>query len=529
MPPAPAADLLRSIRSHAVETPDQAAFLFEGETVTYAAFDACTDRIAAAMVASNIAAGERIAYVGKNTLAYFLLLYGAMKAGAVVVPVNWRLAPPEITAILNDSRARLVLFGREFTFFPELADLQENGRILLAAEEAPCGLRSFSDWYGQHAPYAGPLHRAPGDIAIQLYTSGTTGLPKGVMLTHANLTNSLVQSGHHDLGWNIWSAADRALVAMPVSHISGSGYAMIALHHGATCHLQRQFDIELTFDALAQHRLTRMFLVPAALQMLVRHPRAGAADFSSLKQVGYGASPMPLALLRECIETMQVGFVQFYGMTETAGTVVALSPEDHAAALHTPQAAHRLRAAGRALPWVELRVVDATGRDVRVGTVGEIVIRSASNMAGYWQRDDETARTIDADGWLHTGDAATLDSDGYVFIHDRVKDMIISGGENVYPAEVESALADHPSIAEVAVIGVPDPKWGEAVKAIVVLRPGAILIESELIGWCRTRLAGFKSPSSVDFAESLPRNASGKLLKRTLRAPYWAKLSRQVN
>jgi acyl-CoA synthetase (AMP-forming)/AMP-acid ligase II len=394
--------------------------------------------------------------------------------------------------------------------------------LVLAAEGDAGGWRHFAAWRDA-APGAPPVHRiSPDDVAVQLYTSGTTGRPKGVMLMHRNFTETVSANEAAGLSWNQWSEADSAIQAMPVSHISGTGWGILCVHHGAPCHIQRQFDLDQTFDMIDQHRITKIFLVPAALQFLVRHPRAASTDFSCIREMGYGASPIPLALLREALSVLGCGFVQFYGMTETTGTIVALGPEDH-----VPEGSPRMRAAGKPLPWVEIRVVDAAGEEVPRGAVGEIVTRSPANMLGYWKRPEETAKTI-RNGWLHTGDAGYLDEDGYVFIHDRVKDMIISGGENVYPAEVESALSEHPAVAEVAVIGVPDEKWGEAVKAVVVLRPDAELTEAALVAWSRERIAGFKTPRSVDFAAVLPRNASGKLLKRELRAPYWGQ-GRQVN
>jgi acyl-CoA synthetase (AMP-forming)/AMP-acid ligase II len=269
--------------------------------------------------------------------------------------------------------------------------------------------------------------------------------------------------------------------------------------------------------------ISKIFLVPAALQLLIRHPRAAGTSFSRIREMGYGASPIPLPLLRDCIRIMGCGFVQFYGMTETTGTIVALPPEDH-----NPEGTPRMRAAGKPLRWVEVRIVDADGRDVSTGEVGQVITKSGANMAGYWNRPEETANTI-RNGWLYTGDAGYMDSDGYLFIYDRVKDMIISGGENIYPAEIESVLAEHAAVADVAVIGVPDEKWGETVKAVVVLRSDTTLGSDELIAWCRSRIAAFKAPTSVDFIDALPRNASGKVLKHALRAPYWAAQGRQVN
>jgi acyl-CoA synthetase (AMP-forming)/AMP-acid ligase II len=268
-----------------------------------------------------------------------------------------------------------------------------------------------------------------------------------------------------------------------------------------------------------------MFIVPAALQMVVQHPRAPTTDFSNLKYLMYGAAPMPLELLKEAVRTMPTTkFLQAYGMTETSGTISILPPEDHSL-----EGNQRMRSAGKACPGVEIEVRSSDNVEVPRGEIGEVCIRSPSNTLGYWKLPEATAKTIDADGWLHTGDAGVMDEDGYVYIQDRIKDMIISGGENVYPAEVENALYSHPKVADVAVIGVPDDKWGEAVKACVVVKKGETLTEAELIAHARTLIAGYKCPKSVDFIEALPRNPSGKILRRELRAPYWVGKDRAVN
>jgi len=312
-------------------------------------------------------------------------------------------------------------------------------------------------------------------------------------------------------------------VAMPVFHIGGSGWGVVGLYHGARGVIAREFDASRVLDFIEQSGITKLFMVPAAMQFVVRQPRAREVDFSRLKYMLYGASPIPAALLKECIEVFGCGFVQLYGMTETTGTIVALPAEDHVEGLE------RMRSAGKALPGVELAILDAEGNRLPPGEVGEIATRSGSNMVGYWNLPDATAKTLDSDGWLRTGDAGYMDKDGYLYIHDRIKDMIISGGENIYPAEVESAICDHPDVAEVAVVGVPDEKWGEAVKAIVVMKPGKQASASDIINFTRERIAGFKTPKSVEFIAALPRNASGKILRRHLRDPYWEGRERQVN
>jgi long-chain acyl-CoA synthetase len=298
----------------------------------------------------------------------------------------------------------------------------------------------------------------------------------------------------------------------------------MGLYNGAKGVVAREFDPSRVLDFIERDRISKMFMVPAAMQIVVRQPRAREVDFSCLKFLLYGASPIPLDLLKECMEVFGCGFVQMYGMTETCGTIVALPPEDH-----DPQGNARMRSAGKPLPGVEIAILGDDGAPLPPLEVGEIATRSAANMTGYWNLPEATANTIDAEGWLRTGDAGYLDEDGYVYIHDRVKDMIITGGENVYPAEVENAIFGHPAVADVAVIGVPDPQWGEAVKAVVVARPGAEATPAEIIAWARERIAGFKTPKSVDFIEALPRNPSGKILRRELREPYWAGVGRRVN
>jgi fatty-acyl-CoA synthase len=311
---------------------------------------------------------------------------------------------------------------------------------------------------------------------------------------------------------------------MPCAHIGGTGLGAMAFCGGARAIVQAEFTGEGALEAIGQG-ITRFFIVPAALQMLIQHPLAATTNFSRLKYVLYGAAPIPLELLRQAVTTIpNASFMQCYGMTETTGTIAVLPPWDHDLGGND-----RMRSIGRACPGVELRIIDTEGREVPYGTVGEIETRSTANMLQYWQLPEATTKTLSVDGWVRTGDAAYMDEDGYVFIQDRIKDMIISGGENVYPAEVESAIYGHPQVSEVAVIGVPDERWGEAVKACVVARDGCAVDEASVIAWARERIAGFKVPKSVDVIPALPRNPSGKILRRALREPYWKGMDRQVN
>ena len=512
-------------RYHAELRPDATAFTFETRSTSFRDFDRHTSQVARALLADGTQAGDRIAYLGKNSDYYFELLFGAAKAGVVMVPVNWRLAGPEIAYIVGDTRARTLFVGPEFTATAAAIAAELPGlRRIIALEGGVEGWQSYESWRDAQGDSDPALPVGEDAVAVQLYTSGTTGRPKGAMLRHGNLLGLRSLQRTADVDWNRWTAADVSLVAMPVAHIGGTGWGVMGLYNGAKGVVAREFDPTRVLDFIERDRISKMFMVPAAMQFVVRLPRAREVDFSALKYMLYGASPIPLALLRECMEVFGCGFVQMYGMTETCGTIVALGPEDH-----TLEGSSRMRSAGKPLPGVEIAILDAEGNRLKPHQVGEVGTRSVANMAGYWNLPEATAKTVDAENWLRTGDAGYLDEDGYLYIHDRVKDMIITGGENVYPAEVENAIFGHPEVADVAVIGVPDATWGEAVKAMIVPKPGTSPDPAEIIAWTRQRIAGFKTPKSVDFIEALPRNASGKILRRQLREPFWAGKERQVN
>ncbi|ABD87236.1 fatty acid--CoA ligase [Rhodopseudomonas palustris] len=513
------------VRAQATARGDAIAFEFEGRRTSFAALDRHSNRVARALLAAGIQPGQRISYLGKNSDVYFELLLGAMKANVVMAPVNWRLAPPEIAFIVNDCQAAALFVGPEFVAAVGALAAQLPGvKTFIATEGGAAEWPDYAAWRDAQSDDAPAIALGPRDVAIQLYTSGTTGHPKGAMLSHANFL-ALVRAGKdaEQPQWNQWREDDVSLVAMPVFHIGGSGWGVMGVYHGVKGVIAREFDPHKILDFFGTFGITRVFLVPAAMQFVVRQPRAREMDFSKLRYMLYGASPIPAALLKECLALFKCGFVQMYGMTETTGTIVALPPEDHI------EGSERMRAAGKALPGVELAILDPDGNRLPPRQVGEIATRSGCNMVGYWNLPDATAKTIDADNWLRTGDAGYLDEDGYLYIHDRIKDMIISGGENIYPAEVESALNDHPDIAEVAVVGVPDEIWGEAVKAVVVMKPGKQASAHDVIAFAHQRIAKFKSPRTVDFIAALPRNGAGKILRRALREPYWAGKQRRVN
>lgn len=501
----------------AKERPDGPAFDQEGRVTSYAAADRLTRQMIALLQARGIDKGDRIAWLGKNRDTYFLLYIAAARMGAVMVPVGWRLAPREIAYILTDTGAKLLFADADFLEVGRAVSAEVPARPeVIEAETARADAAGL-----QPADYTPP---GPHDPVLQLYTSGTTGNPKGAMLSNTNLLGLRNAGNAAGLDWQYYAPSDCMLVAMPCAHIGGTGLVNIAVANGVRSLVQAEFTPVGVLEAI-EAGATHMFIVPAALQMVVQHPRAGTTDFSNLKYLMYGAAPMPLELLKEAVGTMPTTkFLQAYGMTETSGTISILPPEDHSL-----EGNQRMRSAGKACPGVEIEVRGPDNSEVPRGDIGEVCIRSPSNTAGYWKLPDATARTIDPDGWLHTGDAGVMDDDGYVYIQDRIKDMIISGGENVYPAEVESAIYGHPAIAEVAVIGVPSAKWGEEVKACVVAKPGMAIDEADVIAWTRERIAAFKAPKSVDVIPLMPRNASGKILRRELRAPYWEGQERQVS
>jgi acyl-CoA synthetase (AMP-forming)/AMP-acid ligase II len=504
------------LRHWAGDRPERLALQQETRSYNYAEMEECTAKVAAMLLAAGLKKGDRIAWIGKNSDLYFSLFYGAARVGIVMVPIGWRLAPAEWAYIANDTGARVLFVGRGFEGAGDiLASDAEHLERVIGEDEA----RALID-ASVRADFAAA---GPDDAVLQLYTSGTTGKPKGAVLSNRNLFALRKHSENSDQAYTKWDDDEVVLIAMPCAHIGGTGIGIMALASGLPGLVQAEFTPDGVFDAIEKGGTTRLFIVPAALQMMVNHPRCRSVDYSRLKYILYGAAPIPLELLRQCIDVFGAQFIQVYGMTETTGSICMLPPEDH-----DPNGNKRMRSAGKPLPGVELRIVDS-GNELPVGDVGELWTRSSNNMIGYWNLPDATKSTMAEGGWIKTGDAGYMDEDGYLFIHDRVKDMIISGGENVYPAEVESAIYGHPDVLEVAVIGVPDDKWGEAVKAVCAPKAGATIDPDSIISWARERIAGFKVPRSVDVVAALPRNASGKILRKDLRAPYWEGYDRQVN
>ena len=516
------------IREQAAAHGEHRAFSFEGREVTYGELDAASNRVAHALLADGVGRGDRRRVPREE------------HGGAVRGDVRRRQdrrddLSGELAAHGNRDRSCRERLGGALSSSsaatasrssnqcePELSTVEH----ILAVGPHPAH-PDFATWRDAHADTDPAIPTDPDDVVMLFYTSGTTGWPKGAMLTNRNLT-ALVPSASGAIGLDEHAVS---LVVMPLFHVAGAGWALFGLMHGAHNVMLRDVDLAAILDAIPRYGITHAVFVPALLQFLLVTPGVEDVDFSSLEMIVYGASPISEPVLVASMDRFGCKFVQAYGLTETCGGVLLLYPEDHDPG---GPLAHRLAAAGRPLPDVSIRIVDDAGTNLEPGEVGEVWIRSPSTMLGYWNMPDATADAITPDGWFRSGDAGTVDADGYVYIRDRVKDMVISGGENVYPAEIESVLMAHPAVADVAVIGVPDERWGETVKAIVV--PSAeyaddearTTLEPELLAWSRERLAAYKCPRSVDWTDALPRNPSGKILKRELREPYWQGRDRRI-
>jgi long-chain acyl-CoA synthetase len=508
------------IRTHGREKPDAPAIHYEGTDITFGELDARSNQLANALAAAGIGEGDRVAFLDKNGPEYFETTFALSKLNAVNVAVNWRLAPNEIAQVINDSTAKALVVSQDFV--PHIEKIEDDlpwvSKILAIGGHARWD--DYEAFLGAQDATDPGKEGSGSDVAFQLYTSGTTGLPKGVMLTNDNFFKGVMNVTE---SWR-FTPDSVNIAVMPMFHIAGSGYSMVGLYHGCRTVLLRDVDPALILDVIPRFGITNAFFVPAVIQFLLLTPGVERTDFSTLRAILYGASPITDSVLSKAMETFGCEFIQVYGLTETTGAITQLDPEHHDP-IGNPML---LRSCGKPYAWVEMRIVDPeTGADVPDGSVGELWTRSPQNMKGYWANEEATRAAIE-DGWFKTGDAGYRDENGFLFLHDRVKDMVVSGGENIYPAEVENVLAKHPDLADVAVIGVPHDKWGEAVKAVVVVREGADVSEQELITFAREYLAGYKLPKSVDFTDVLPRNPSGKLLKREIRAPYWEGTQRQI-
>ncbi|KUI13112.1 long-chain fatty acid--CoA ligase [Mycobacterium sp. GA-1285] len=499
--------------AHWAETkPDAEAMTYLDRSWTWAEWNDRVRRLAGALQQRGIERGDVVAFLDRNHPACVELTIAAASLGAANAIVNFRLAADELDYVLNDSGAKLLIVGAELK--PTIDRIRDKLTTLEhLIEVTPEG--GDGDEYEAMLADSTPVNRGddvqPDDVAIIMYSSGTTGRPKGVQITQANLIAHTINAHN---GWG-FDDGDKNMVSMPLFHVGGSSYVQFGIHDGVPSVMTREVDGASLAGAILKGA-NRTFLVPAVLAKVLESGEDAVKLFGALKTYVYGASPMPLPLLRAALEAWpNTDFIQVYGLTEVCGVISQLLPDDHRSGTE-----ERLVSAGRVIPGAEVRVVDPdTLNDVPAGGQGELWFRTPQLMKGYHNKPEATAEAITDDGWFRTGDIGRIDEEGYIFVEDRLKDMIISGGENIYSIEVERVIAEHPAVTDVAVIGVPDEKWGEVVKAVVSVEDS--ITSEEVIAWCRERLAAYKCPKTVDITDELPRNPTGKILKKELRKPYW--------
>lgn len=501
------------IRQWGRQKPDAVAISSPTRDWTFGDIDQASNRVARGLRALGIGPGDRVAALTRQTAECQILFMGASKVGAVLAPLNWRLAVAELDYVANHCEAQLIMADQAFMENLTRVTLIRARKIVVTEGD---GGDSFLGWASSFDATDPGHQAAPDDTALQLYSSGTTGKPKGVELSHANLMFQCNVISEH-FGYRRGEPSV-LLDALPTFHVSGIVNTLTMLHEAAVTVTRPEFVPQDIVDAINRHGVTNTFLVPTMMRMLAQSVTATGTRLPSLRAVGYGGSPVSETVLNEVRDALGCGLIQVFGMTELGGMATCLAAEDH-------DDAEKLRSAGKPLTGVKLRIVNiADLSPCAEGEVGELWVQSGSVMTGYFRNPEASRETLPelpgAGRWLRTGDICCL-KDGYLYIRDRLKEMVISGGENIYPAEVENVIASHPAVADVAIIGVPDPLWGEAVKACVVLKAGATATPAEIIAYSRENLAHYKCPKSVDIVTTLPRNPSGKLLKRVLREPYW--------
>ncbi len=501
--------------------PDRVATVFEGKRYTFSQLNDRVNRLANALLNLGIGKGDRVAMLQINCNQHVETYFAAAKVGAIYVPLNFRAKAEELTYMLNSAEAKTLFVGERYTDLaksirPDLPSMQH----LISVENKHDGMLFYDDMLASSSAEEVVTEIDDDDTTMLVYTAGTTGFPKGVMLSHNSFAVYVLE--------NVTPAdpelEERNILTVPLYHVAGIQAMMAAIYGGRTLVMERQFEAVEWMGLVQKEQANRAMMVPTMLKQLMDHPDFGKFDLSSLKVITYGAAPMPLEVIKKALEVFPgVSFINAFGQTETASTITTLSPEDHAISGSEEEREKKLRrlsSIGKPMSDVEMKVVDEAGSKLPPGEVGEIIARGPRVMTGYWRDEEKTKKTVDEDGWVHTGDMGYVDEDGYFFLAGRATDMIIRGGENIAPEEVEAALHSHPKIEEAAVIGVPDEEWGEQPRAIVVLKHGETATAEEIMEHCRQKLASYKRPRSVVFVDELPRNPMGKVLKRVLREQY---------
>jgi acyl-CoA synthetase (AMP-forming)/AMP-acid ligase II len=480
-----------------------------GRRFTYAQTNARTNRLAHGLLSQGVSKGDRVAILLMNGAEFLETFFAVAKIGATLVPLNWRLTPDELEFILHDSESTTMVFGPEFA--AQVSEIQSRGakthlkRYIQIGGET-LGFATNYEAVIESQPDAEPTISGTGDDLLYImYTSGTTGLPKGVMHSHTTVFWALTNmSATNETGLD-----EVTLLSLPMFHVGALSPAVQGIYSGSKVVITRGFDPVKSWELIRDERCSNTLLVPAMLNAMLAVYDPKAHDASSMRSMVSGAAPVPVSMI-EAYGKLGITINQVYGMTETCGPGCLLIGEEAAA---------KPGSTGKGYFYTDVRIVDPEGNDCPPGVSGEVIMRAPNNMVGYWNRPEATAETI-RDGWLYSGDAGVMDADGYVTIVERLKDMLISGGENVYPAEIENVLLSHPGVADVAVIGIPSAKWGESAMAVVVRAPDTEVSEADLIALSRSKLAGFKCVKVVRFTDVIPRNASGKILKRALRDLY---------
>jgi acyl-CoA synthetase (AMP-forming)/AMP-acid ligase II len=499
--------------------PDRPAMAFEGKTYTYAELGDRVNRLANALLGLGVKKGDMVAILQVNTNQYVEAYFATAKTGAVYVPLNFRAKADELSYMISNCEANVLLVGERYVDMARsLGQELPNVQHIISLDGKQDGMLYYEDLIASASADEVIPDVDDNDVTILMYTAGTTGRPKGVPLSHNSFSTYVLE--------NVTPVdpeiEETNLLTVPLYHVAGTQAVMAAVYGGRTLAMMRQFEVKEWMKLVQEQKANRAMLVPTMLKRVIDDPDFGKYDLSSLKVVTYGAAPMPFEVIKKAIEVLPgVMFINAFGQTETASTITSLGPDDHVLTGSEEEKAKKLKrlqsSIGRPMADVQIKIVDENGKELLRGEVGEIMAKGPRVMSGYWKDEEKTKKALTPDGWLHTGDKGYMDEEGYIYLAGRGDDMIIRGGENISPEEVENALYAHPAVEEAAVIAVPDPDWGQEPKAIVVAKKGQKVTAEELMEFCRQRLSSFKRPRYVAFVDELPRTSTGKVLKRDLR------------